>query len=420
VSAICSHPGPRTDCVCAHVDSTIAADGDIEYFIRFTGVGTELQLLCAACVEEAAPPLASLCATCRDRRVASFDVVGVRGRPEVRQRASSLRFEHATSRIAELAGATPATVAPRPRSDAWLIVANRGLVELRVDERALQPIVSLEPVDGLDWSQPLTVVPSPDGRFAAVVNTKGRYGAVVDLERRTIAMRLDRGDDEWQHSEYPAAFFTHEGRSLLVHATDWNRLDISDPTDGALLTPRTTGSRDEPHYLDYFHGGLTVSPDHRWLVDDGWVWHPIGEVRSFDVQRWRRDNVFESEDGPSVREFRHVLYNWDVPRCFVDDRTFVTWGFGPDDDFLVDAAELYDVESGERLRWFGGPPKGRFVFDGHLVVVTEAETSVWDVASGERLLEVPGFAPCAFHPELRLHLSLASDGTVTLSRLVAG
>ena len=56
-----------------------------------------------------------------------------------------------------------------------------------------------------------------------------------------------------------------EGRTVLVHATKWNRLDACDPRTGASLTARSIApyERDKrpEHYLDYFHAGLVPSPD---------------------------------------------------------------------------------------------------------------------------------------------------------------
>ena len=177
------------------------------------------------------------------------------------------------------------------------------------------------------------------------------------------------------------------------------------------------GLRFPPHYLGYFHGGLSVSPDDRWIVDDGWLWHPRGYLCSWDLLRWRHENAFEAEDGPSKRCLRRIAYLWDVPRCFVGDHTLAAWGFGGDDDWMVPAAEIYDVPAGKRVRWFAGPPKGPFVFDRNLVVAGPDGTTVWDVETGERLLEEPGFRPLAFHAGARRYISLR-EGKIVVSELV--
>jgi hypothetical protein len=121
---------------------------------------------------------------------------------------------------------------------------------------------------------------SPDGRYAAVVAVHGSSGVVIDVERTTITMRLDRGDHHVHACRFSCAFFRSGGRTLLVHATDANRLEVSDPATGELLTERgppppwTGYGTAPPHHLDYFHGALLVSPDGEWIADDGWAWHP--------------------------------------------------------------------------------------------------------------------------------------------------
>ena len=71
-----------------------------------------------------------------------------------------------------------------------------------------------------------------------------------------------------------------DGRTLVVHATDWNRLDVSDPATGERLTlrdlPQPESGQPRPNrYMDYCHAGLSVSPDYEWIADWGWIWHPV-------------------------------------------------------------------------------------------------------------------------------------------------
>lgn len=87
-------------------------------------------------------------------------------------------------------------------------------------------------------------------------------------------MRLDRGDYHEEHCNFPLAFFENRGRLLMVHGTDWNRLDVSDPVTGTLLTERSLtsyqdGQQQPDHYLDYFHCGLAVSPNREFVADNG-------------------------------------------------------------------------------------------------------------------------------------------------------
>jgi hypothetical protein len=270
-----------------------------------------------------------------------------------------------------------------------------------------------------------SLVVSPGGEMAAVVESRGRYGIVLDLEAGRATMTLDRGGYRVEHSNFPAAFFVSEGRLRLVHATDWNRLDISDPRTGTLLTDRAPtsdrkGEERPEHCLDYFHGRLSTSPGGEWVVDNGWVWTPVGVVTTWSLRRWLGDNPWESEDGPSRRRLCQRFYYWDGPLCWIDDRALAVWGFGNDDENLIPAALIFDVESGRLDRWFAGPV-GSFAFDRYLFSYsTEAGTSVWDVATGERVLHDASFCPTAYHPGAGRFLTALPGGQFRLTWLVDG
>ncbi|AUY53483.1 hypothetical protein EH183_36595 [Streptomyces sp. CB01881] len=122
---------------------------------------------------------------------------------------------------------------------------------------------------------------SRDGRFAAVVNDFGRHGQVVDLDSGEVTLSLDGGFRHAYTVPFSFAFTEEGGRTLAVHRTGWNRLDLSDALSGELLTARDPG-----HRLDYFHGALSVSPQGTRIADDGWVWHPLGVPSVWNLRSW--------------------------------------------------------------------------------------------------------------------------------------
>jgi hypothetical protein len=396
--------------MCPH---QLDVDDPPAFYVRFTGRGVEHLLLCPDCATLPEPPLADVCAACFDERSAwIFSASGLQGRPEIRVRASGLAFVHREVDVDVPPLRALAPLADGPRST-WLGAGADGVlrrIELDVPRAA--------PIAAVDLVPPLRIETSPDGRFAAVVEARGGRGRVYELASGRLCLRLVRGDYHLEHCEFPAAF-VHDGeRTLLVHASDWNRLDLSDPATGELLTARELEEgKDPPHALDYFHGRLTASPDGRWLIDDGWIWHPVGALRRIDLRRWRRENVWESEDGPSVLDLRQVSYFWDGPSCFLDDGTLAVWGFGWDADVMADAALIVDVESGRAKRWFAGPPSGRFSFDRHLVVTTLKDgATAWDVETGERLLHDPAFGLSVHHPRARCWARSRAGGGMTETR----
>lgn len=123
-------------------------------------------------------------------------------------------------------------------------------------------------------------------------------------------------------------------------------------------------------------------------------------------------------------------YYWDGPLCWIDDTVIAVWGWGDDDEWLLPAVVLYDVKLGRQLRWFAGPetrpprawpPKKlapSLFYDQYLFSVHDEQgTGVWDIESGERLLQDLSLSPIQYHGRSKEFLSLSSDG-VRLSRLV--
>jgi hypothetical protein len=298
--------------VCVHlVEST---NGD--YAKSFSGSGTEYALVCLGCrkapemiesnLREVSPERFS---QIEENGCWDWDRDAILGRPEVLERAADLSFRHETIALVGKVAGTVVDLKPIPlslRGECVVLLEDGDL--LRVDPilgsasrlmNAFDTGIALEP----NWSLHV----SPRGDMAAVVEARGRHGVVLDLETGRPTMKLDRKDYYPEQTEFPVAFFESDGQLRLVHGTDWNRLDVSDPRTGGTLTHRspTSYESDEErpeHDLNYFHGGLAVSPGGEFVADNGWVWSPVGVVTSWDLRRWVGANPWESEDGPSRRE----------------------------------------------------------------------------------------------------------------------
>ncbi len=267
-----------------------------------------------------------------------------------------------------------------------------------------------------DPGEPLELHVSRDGRLAAVVQRAGRFGVVIDLETDELRLPLERGGYHERQCRFPFAFFERDGRELIAHATDWNRLDITDVRTRERLTERGPteyiDNEPPPHYLDYFHCGLTISPDHARIADDGWAWHPFGIVVTWSIDAWLA-NVWESEDGPSRVAFDPRPESWDDPLCWIGNDQLAIWGDG-DGHPKQPAITIHDVTSGEQLRSFECP-RGDLVFDGVLVALHGEETSFWDPARGVKLGYDAHPSPQRYHPTAKTFLRF-TDRIVT-SRL---
>jgi hypothetical protein len=293
--------------------------------------------------------------------------------------------------------------------------------------QVVEPLGALPAAQGEGpWKAPLRVVCSDDGGCMAVVEEKGSRGVVLAREGEglRVVCGLNRGDYHVGHCAFSVAFVSHRGEPRLIHATAWNQLDVMDPRTGVGVTERVIApySREQrpAHYLDYFHCRLDVSPSGERVMDAGWVWSPLGEVRAWSVKAWLEASPFESEDGETVRVFAWRYYFWDGGGCWLDERRVALWGFGNDDTNLIPSVWLLDAVDGRGLGWFKGPKQGTMYADGALFVVSREEgLSAWDVDTGERLLEERAEVPLDYHGGARVFLSRGDrEGAWWLSRCV--
>lgn len=410
--------------VCEH----LAADNGLDYYQKFTGRGLTYDFVCADCERLSADTAISLKEVCFDCFMGfgeNRSFLGILGRPEVFERPFGLSFTHETVALSQplseaVLALQPISAAPTP-----VCIAFTGSGEIfRVDlaARLITPLARVLDTD-VNLKEKVSLHLSRDGGFAVVVNPFGQYGVVVDLTSGQATMRLERGNYHTEHCRYPISFVNLDGRTLLVHSTAWNRLDISDPKTGKMLTERgPTSYRTEEtrpaHYLDYFHAALLTSPNGEWIADNGWVWHPVGAVRTWSLKNWVEGNVWESEDGPSLQTLCWRDYFWGKPLCWLDELTLAVWGYGDDEDFIIPAVRIFDAITGKESRWFAGPD-GELAFDAYLFAFSEEHgTTVWDEKTGERLHSEPELKPECYHPGAKAFISLLSGGGFQISRLV--
>ncbi len=243
----------------------------------------------------------------------------------------------------------------------------------------------------------------PSGRFAAVVNDYGHHGQVIDLRTGALTLTLDGGRYHPETVPFSLGFTEYQDRTIVIHRTDWNRLDVSDAATGDLLTGREPtrfgrGESRPEHYLDYFHGALHLSPDGRWIADDGWIWHPVGAPCAWDTRRWLEDYTWESEDGPSRRVLCLRGYRWDTPMCWTGENLLAVSGIGNDDEAMLPGVRIFDVTTGAEVAAFAGPAGPLFAAGGRLYAAASGGLEVWDPDTGELTGTLPGFVPASYHP----------------------
>ncbi len=367
----------------------VAEDG-AQCFRWLSGVGTRYDLVCRECADGPDPEarLIEVCEGCAGR---ARSVLGWRGEVRMVRRDRDLAGTWA-KQDCPIRPVDHRGVAPLP--DGWLVLSGDDLVS--VPDGRVVATVHLTPEEaGEGWAGRVrgpVLHTSPDGRFAAVVRDYGRYGVVVDLADGRAVLELDRGDYYVETTSFPFAFLG--GR--VVAATGWNRLDVFEPT-GRLLTPRRTEpepEEDRDGYLDYFQGRLSASPSGRWLLADGWVWHPIGMPAVVDVESWLGGEVHAAEH-PVMLDFRG--WAWDLPVAWVDERTVAVQGIG-DDDPMLDGVQLYTLPDGRCVGAFAGPVGPMWTFGGVLYSSGPDGLAAWDPVDGVRTGLPAGFRPVAHNP----------------------
>ena len=158
--------------------------------------------------------------------------------------------------------------------------------------------------------------------FIAIVESRGLNGIVFRVDQNDWRLELFREDYHCSHCTWAIGFFKREEQVHLIHATQWNGLDVTCLENSQCLTTRQIDYDKELNYLDYFHSRLHMSPDEQHFVINGWIWSP------YDVlYAWNIDGFLETFESGYVdlSAFERNGYNWDRPCCFVDNDT-IAWG----------------------------------------------------------------------------------------------
>lgn len=180
--------------------------------------------------------------------------------------------------------------------------------------------------------------------YICVTERYGLNAATVNISDRQV-LKFAREDYHCDVSSYSAGFLEHNGRVLLIHQTQWNRLDITDLETEELLTKREIiyqesgetetnkwgmfPKMEAKNYIDYFHSLLHISPDGKHFLSNGWIWQPSDNIMCFEIERFLKE--YET-CGEHIEYYRG--YAWDRPCAFVGN------------DMLVIAADKDNVTSG--------------------------------------------------------------------------
>jgi hypothetical protein len=124
-----------------------------------------------------------------------------------------------------------------------------------------------------------SAVTSSCGEFAVIYEKLGTKALV--LRQGEVIREIDRSFYHAHVYEYPIAIFrSPSGQVLIAHCPDqYCRLELEDIETGERI-----GNSGKRKPRDFFHSRLRVSPNGRWLLSGGWVWHPFSMVEVFDLE----------------------------------------------------------------------------------------------------------------------------------------
>jgi hypothetical protein len=437
----CGHERtPFGEPLCSHV--RLCREPWLHYVRWYTGSGLDTELLCVPCAEARENGLQveaeTVCQECFEEAVTEFcDFLRTGGKPEIRIQSAPFNGALKETAIPKEFGKI-LDIAPsyQESRSTWLMLAEDGGI-FRLDasnggawSRLASAILPAETERDPYAGHMLTRRLHASGRseFAAIVSDYGCKGQLVDLRSGQVTLTLDGGDYYPETVPFSFAFAEWQGRIVAIHRTAWNRLDVSDAATGRLLTQRGPtsyrhGEEKPPHYLDYFHGAVYLNPGGTRILDDGWVWHPMGIPVVWSRNRWLSENPWEPEDGPTRKGVCARNAYWDHGIAWLDEDRVVIGGIGDDKDEMIDGARVFDITStgspSPRWRWQGSRevtafagPAGKFFSDGKsLYSADKTGLSRWDPRTGSRTGCLKNFQPTHHHSGARELVQL-SDGVL--------
>lgn len=167
---------------------------------------------------------------------------------------------------------------------------------------------------------------SPRGDVVALMGSTGTKGVLLASNGRLIR-EVNRSYYHADAYRYPLVLCTlPDGRTGLVHCPEsYNRLEVEVAVTGERLT---AGTDRKPS--DFFHSRLAVSPNGRYLLSAGWVWHPWGCLAVYDLHRALTEPTTLDSLGDAF-DLRGLMQAEVAGACFLDDDIVISTSPEPND-----------------------------------------------------------------------------------------
>ena len=424
----CGHKSERSFNTCKHVfERTIEdADGCVTHF---TGKGTNSILLCNVCANNKIFEIKTVCESCVEE-IKELTYWLIDGKPSIVEDLQKFIFSDRTVQFDIFLNVKIlAYAALKNDSNEALFFTSKGdLYLLDIIQSSYKHIVQYKNTD-INLSDNVNLDISNDSKLAYLTTRSQSHetgvfnsGIVIDMTSGKILMKLNNGDYHTENTDFPVTFVEYKGKTLVVHSTDWNRLDITDPYTGQCLTKRDY--ENIPSYVtdsDIQHtewdGQLLISPNQERVATIGWVWHPVGTAYSWNIKNVLDGSIWEYEAGQSKKNYAMWSYFWHSPFLWLDNKRLCIWGFDElhtEEDIPLDSVAIYDSETSHLISWFAGPTIDVFYFDQYLFSGNKSGDglTIWSVDEGTLLHEEIGVEVMAYHPNTKEFLTYQDDGNI--------
>ncbi len=136
-------------------------------------------------------------------------------------------------------------------------------------------------------------ITSENGEYVLIFQKLGTKGLL--LKNGELLREINRTYYQSSVYEFPAVFCTIKEKTYLIHCPiEYCRIDIEDAETGEILTNKS--QRDTQ---DFFHSRLEVSKDNKYLLSNGWFWHPFDMIELFNIEDCLSDaNLLDKGKSP--------------------------------------------------------------------------------------------------------------------------
>jgi len=137
--------------------------------------------------------------------------------------------------------------------------------------------------------------------------------------------------------EYPVTIFSYENQICLAHCPEhYNVIEVENIETGKRLFK---GNRPD---IDFFQSRLQMSPNQKFLLSAGWIWHPVDSFLIYDLSDdISSPKIFDPND---LR--REDIGLWEISEAvFIDDKYLLLSGYVDQDEDKGVGMVVFDLNA---------------------------------------------------------------------------